>query len=112
MQAVAVVFSVHVLFIHLFFSVCVIKVAVSGDINTYVVNDLSPLTEYEVLLSAIYRDEAESGAVPALETTRKTLHEKKSGDIWLFGCLRIYRAKIYFFIVIYLKYILSYSLLH
>lgn len=43
-----------------------------GYINTYVVNDLSPLTEYEVLLSAVYGDEAESSAVPALETTCKT----------------------------------------
>lgn len=56
------------------FLFCVIKVVVPGNINTYVVNDLSPLTEYEVLLSAIYSDEAESSAVPALETTCKTLH--------------------------------------
>ncbi|KAF5901087.1 collagen alpha-1(XIV) chain isoform X1, partial [Clarias magur] len=45
------------------------EVIVPGSMNTYVVNDLSPLTEYEVLLSAVYRDEAESSAVPALETT-------------------------------------------
>lgn len=55
------------------FSVCVSKVVVPGNTNSYVVNDLSPLTEYEVLMSAVYRDETESSAVPALETTCKTL---------------------------------------
>lgn len=44
----------------------------SGNVNTYALNDLSPLTEYEVLLSAVYRDEAESSDVSALETTCKT----------------------------------------
>lgn len=58
---------------------------VPGNKNSYVVNDLSPLTEYEVLLSAIYRDQAESSAVPALETTCKTLHLNKIQLIFSYG---------------------------
>uniref|UniRef100_W5LGS1 Collagen type XIV alpha 1 chain n=1 Tax=Astyanax mexicanus TaxID=7994 RepID=W5LGS1_ASTMX len=47
----------------------VLKVVVPGDVDSYVVKDLSALTEYEVLLSAIYEDQSESSAVTGLQTT-------------------------------------------
>lgn len=55
---------------------------VPGHKNSYVVTDLSPVTEYEVLLSAVYRDEAESSAIPASVVTRKT---KKIQLIFSYG---------------------------
>ncbi|XP_049336161.1 collagen alpha-1(XIV) chain isoform X2 [Astyanax mexicanus] len=45
------------------------EVVVPGDVDSYVVKDLSALTEYEVLLSAIYEDQSESSAVTGLQTT-------------------------------------------
>ncbi|XP_051879302.1 collagen alpha-1(XIV) chain isoform X4 [Pristis pectinata] len=41
----------------------------SGDTDTVILDDLLPGTEYEVSLSAIYSDEAESEVVTVLETT-------------------------------------------
>uniref|UniRef100_A0AAR2LSF0 Collagen, type XIV, alpha 1b n=1 Tax=Pygocentrus nattereri TaxID=42514 RepID=A0AAR2LSF0_PYGNA len=52
------------------------EVLVPGDVESYVVNNLFPLTEYEVLLSAIYSDKSESNAVAGLQTTRKSTHQK------------------------------------
>lgn len=51
------------------------QVVVPGDTDTYVLKQLTELTEYEVFLSAIYKDEAESETVSILETTceRSTL---------------------------------------
>ncbi|XP_068592997.1 collagen alpha-1(XIV) chain-like isoform X3 [Cebidichthys violaceus] len=45
------------------------EVLVNGNINTYVIKGLSPLTEYEVLLAAIYANEAESDEVVLVEST-------------------------------------------
>ncbi|KAF7653979.1 hypothetical protein LDENG_00076160 [Lucifuga dentata] len=42
---------------------------VNGDINTYLIKDLQPFTEYEVLLAATYMDEVESDEVILLEST-------------------------------------------
>ncbi|XP_008286539.1 collagen alpha-1(XIV) chain-like, partial [Stegastes partitus] len=45
------------------------EVLVDGNINTYVIDGLSPSTEYEVLLAAIYANEVESDEVILVETT-------------------------------------------
>ncbi|XP_028820486.1 collagen alpha-1(XIV) chain-like [Denticeps clupeoides] len=45
------------------------EVMVEGKVSTYVLTGLEPLTEYEVSLSAIYRDQAESKSLVTLETT-------------------------------------------
>ncbi|XP_075996011.1 collagen alpha-1(XIV) chain-like isoform X2 [Genypterus blacodes] len=42
---------------------------VNGNINTYLIKGLRSLTEYEVLLAAIYRDEVESDEVILVEST-------------------------------------------
>lgn len=42
---------------------------IGGNMNTYVITGLRPLTEYEVTLTAIYRDKAESENVMLSETT-------------------------------------------
>ncbi|KAI3358214.1 hypothetical protein L3Q82_003212 [Scortum barcoo] len=42
---------------------------VNGNINTYLIEGLSPITEYEVLLAAIYSNEVESDEVILVETT-------------------------------------------
>lgn len=41
----------------------------NSQTNTYLVTGLKPLTEYEVSLSGIYKDESESESVILLETT-------------------------------------------
>ncbi|XP_062342834.1 collagen alpha-1(XIV) chain-like isoform X1 [Osmerus eperlanus] len=49
------------------------EVMVDGDVNSYVLTGLRSWTEYEVSLSAVYRDEAESDSVSIIESTvRKT----------------------------------------
>lgn len=45
------------------------KVMVNAQTNTYLITGLKPLTEYEVSLSAIYKDESESESVILVETT-------------------------------------------
>ncbi|KAI4893054.1 hypothetical protein NFI96_005119 [Prochilodus magdalenae] len=45
------------------------EVVMPGDVDSYVVNDLASLTDYEVLLSAIYSDNSESNAVAGLQST-------------------------------------------
>uniref|UniRef100_A0A3Q3GMQ3 Collagen, type XIV, alpha 1b n=1 Tax=Labrus bergylta TaxID=56723 RepID=A0A3Q3GMQ3_9LABR len=47
------------------------EVLVNGNINTYLITGLSHLTEYEVLLAAIYNNEAESDEVILVESTGK-----------------------------------------
>lgn len=44
---------------------------ISGNQNTYVITGLRPLTEYEVTLTAIYKDKAESEKVILSESTGK-----------------------------------------
>ncbi|XP_074542763.1 collagen alpha-1(XIV) chain isoform X2 [Halichoeres trimaculatus] len=46
-------------------------VLLNGNINTYLITGLDQLTEYEVLLSAIYSNEVESDEVVLVETTAK-----------------------------------------
>ncbi|XP_028454162.1 collagen alpha-1(XIV) chain-like isoform X2 [Perca flavescens] len=48
------------------------EVLVNGNINTYLIKGLSPVTEYEVLLAAIYVNEVESDEVVLVESTVKT----------------------------------------
>ncbi|XP_029023585.1 collagen alpha-1(XIV) chain-like isoform X2 [Betta splendens] len=42
---------------------------VNGNVNTYLIKGLSPLSEYEVLLAAVYGNEVESDEVVLVETT-------------------------------------------
>lgn len=44
---------------------------VDGNVNTYVIRGLSPDSEYEVLVAAIYANERESDEVILVETTGK-----------------------------------------
>ncbi len=46
----------------------------SGSDNRYVMTGLSPSTEYEVMLTAVFKDESESDTVSVIETTRKQLY--------------------------------------
>ncbi|ROI15268.1 Collagen alpha-1(XIV) chain [Anabarilius grahami] len=45
------------------------EVLINDNSNTFVITGLKPLTEYEVSLSGIYRDESESDPVEIFETT-------------------------------------------
>lgn len=54
-------------------SVPLFQSLVNGNINTYLIKGLSPSSEYEVLLAAIYRNEVESDEVILIETTGKSL---------------------------------------
>ncbi|KAJ8395287.1 hypothetical protein AAFF_G00034890 [Aldrovandia affinis] len=45
------------------------EMLVDGRFQTFLLTNLRPITEYEVSLSAIFRDETESDAVAVLETT-------------------------------------------
>ncbi|XP_037836071.1 collagen alpha-1(XIV) chain isoform X2 [Kryptolebias marmoratus] len=45
------------------------EVILSGSENGYILSDLSPSTEYEVMLTAIFTDESESDTVSVIETT-------------------------------------------
>uniref|UniRef100_A0A8C6LDC3 Collagen, type XIV, alpha 1a n=1 Tax=Nothobranchius furzeri TaxID=105023 RepID=A0A8C6LDC3_NOTFU len=49
--------------------VYLLQVILSGSENQYVLTDLSPSTEYEVLLTAVFTDESESDAVSVIATT-------------------------------------------
>eukprot|EP00063_Salmo_salar_P082387 XP_014057222.1 PREDICTED: collagen alpha-1(XIV) chain-like [Salmo salar] len=41
----------------------------SGDVDSFLLSGLSPNTEYEVMLQAIFKDQSESDAVLVVETT-------------------------------------------
>lgn len=45
------------------------QVLVNGDINSYLILGLSPTTKYEVVLAAVYANEAESDDVVLVEST-------------------------------------------
>nr|XP_020464152.1 collagen alpha-1(XIV) chain isoform X3 [Monopterus albus] len=45
------------------------EVILSGSDNRYTLSDLSPSTEYEVMLTAIFSDESESDTISVMETT-------------------------------------------
>ncbi|TRY54520.1 hypothetical protein DNTS_033389 [Danionella cerebrum] len=45
------------------------EILLSGTVDSYVIENLIPFTEYKVSLSAVYRDETESSAVLVLENT-------------------------------------------
>ncbi|XP_060742438.1 collagen alpha-1(XIV) chain-like isoform X2 [Tachysurus vachellii] len=45
------------------------EMVIGGNLNSYVILGLKPQTEYEVALSAIYKDKAESETVMLIETT-------------------------------------------
>ncbi|XP_067258727.1 collagen alpha-1(XIV) chain isoform X4 [Chanodichthys erythropterus] len=45
------------------------EMMLNGAVDSYVIQDLSPFTEYKVSLSAIYKDETESNTVDVLENT-------------------------------------------
>lgn len=51
--------------------VSLFQALVNGDINAYLIRGLSPSTEYEVLLAAIYGNEVESDEVILVESTGK-----------------------------------------
>lgn len=48
----------------------------NGNINTYLIKELTPSTEYEVLLAAIYGNELESDEVILVESTGKFIVTK------------------------------------
>ncbi|KAG7235269.1 hypothetical protein INR49_002875 [Caranx melampygus] len=45
------------------------EVVLSGSDNRYILTSLSPSTEYEVMLTAVFKDESESDTVSVIETT-------------------------------------------
>ncbi|XP_023265070.1 collagen alpha-1(XIV) chain-like, partial [Seriola lalandi dorsalis] len=45
------------------------EVVLSGSDNRYILNSLSPSTEYEVMLTAVFKDESESDTISVIETT-------------------------------------------
>ncbi|KAI9536788.1 hypothetical protein NQZ68_031096 [Dissostichus eleginoides] len=45
------------------------EVLIDGKMNTYLIKGLTPLTDYEVLLAAIYKNEVESDEVVLVEST-------------------------------------------
>lgn len=51
--------------------VCVLQVLLDGSSSSYVLNNLQPFTQYEVLLTAVFTDEQESDAVSVVETTSR-----------------------------------------
>lgn len=81
------------------------QVLVNGNINTYLIKGLSPITEYEVLLAAIYSNEVESDEMILVESTSKLnvstagtserllvfqlsscLQQLLKFQVWRFGC--------------------------
>ncbi|KAJ4927718.1 hypothetical protein JOQ06_015520, partial [Pogonophryne albipinna] len=49
------------------------EVLIDGKMNTYLIKGLTPLTDYEVLLTAIYKNEVESDEVVLVESTVEIL---------------------------------------
>ncbi|KAK5910749.1 hypothetical protein CgunFtcFv8_004985 [Champsocephalus gunnari] len=49
------------------------EVLIDGKMNTYLIQGLTPLTDYEVLLTAIYKNEVESDEVVLVESTVEIL---------------------------------------
>lgn len=51
--------------------VCVsdLQVLLDGSKNRYILSNLRPSTKYEVMLTAVFRDEFESDTVSVVETT-------------------------------------------
>ncbi|XP_036791415.1 collagen alpha-1(XIV) chain isoform X4 [Oncorhynchus mykiss] len=45
------------------------EMALSGDVDSFLLSGLSPNTEYEVMLQAVFKDQSESDAVLVVETT-------------------------------------------
>ncbi len=48
-----------------------LQVVLSGSDNRYTLTVLSPSTEYEVMLTAVFKDQSESDTVSVIETTCK-----------------------------------------
>ena len=44
----------------------------SGTVDSYVLTALSPSTEYEAMLTAVFKDKSESDTVAVIATTRKS----------------------------------------
>lgn len=57
------------------------QVILGGSDNRYILSGLSPSTEYEVMLTAVFNDESESDTVSVTETTCKSYF-----SFWLLGC--------------------------
>ena len=51
-----------------------LQVVLNGNTASYGLTGLSPFTEYEAMLTAIFQDKSESDTASVLETTRKTIH--------------------------------------
>ncbi|XP_033980674.1 collagen alpha-1(XIV) chain-like isoform X3 [Trematomus bernacchii] len=49
------------------------EVLIDGKVNTYLIKGLTPLTDYEVMLAAIYKNEVESDEVVLVESTVEIL---------------------------------------
>eukprot|EP00064_Thunnus_orientalis_P011078 superscaffoldBa00001565_g11108 len=45
------------------------EVVLSGSDNRYILNGLNPSTEYEVMLTAVFKDDSESDTISVIETT-------------------------------------------
>lgn len=56
--------------------VLLFQVLVNGNINTYLMKELTPSTEYEILLAAIYGNEVESDEVILMQSTGKFIVKK------------------------------------
>ena len=52
--------------------------ALSGDVDSFLLSGLSPNTEYEVMLQAVFKDQSESDAVLVVETTRERIMQLNS----------------------------------
>lgn len=65
------------MFVCLSLCVCVfvfsLQFLINGNLNWYVITGLKPLTEYEVSLSGMYRDESESEAAEISESTGESV---------------------------------------
>jgi hypothetical protein len=47
------------------------QVILSGSVDSYALTGLRPSTEYEAMLTAVFKDKSESDAVAVMATTRK-----------------------------------------
>uniref|UniRef100_A0AAZ3QBM6 Collagen, type XIV, alpha 1a n=1 Tax=Oncorhynchus tshawytscha TaxID=74940 RepID=A0AAZ3QBM6_ONCTS len=54
------------------------NMAISGDVDSFLLSGLSPNTEYEVMLQAVFKDQSESDAVLVVETTRERIMQLNS----------------------------------